>query len=455
MAVKIGDKVFRNEQEQVQKNMKDIEFLKQYIKEAYKCSSELTSATDQVLKSSTNAGEDVTSGWLMDSIGNLFTITGGDDTYLLLDFFTSLRGPEGEDGAAGYSIHYSVQDYDSQEEEYNLSQLQPSMPIYTNDIVMFKNGYVCRIYNVSSPKYYVTNAIQLQLDINETTPVLELTAEQTPTLNVVTLTLEQYNIIANNEYFIFKDNYHYNVEFLMKKLTTNVFGNPQTDFVCQCVYTYHGSDATIETFQLRVTKNTLACYIENISNKIPTEAYSTYVIGNLTPTEDNGDYYFNMSDIEIDDLKEYDLLMTTDVSDNASKLYQVDYIDTEEEKIWVLDVASFGGGSQAYLHNILLSNNTSPLFAYYSCVVKADTNTAVTSLSDLATLLYNNGYVSASKIAVLSGMCRNTSTNKTFIGVGVYSPDGTSVKTIVGDSVSTSFYTNDTLSGYNVEDFVK
>ena len=100
MAVKIGDKVFRNEQEQVQKNMKDIEVLKQYIKEAYKCSSELTSSTDQVLKSSTNAGEDVTSGWLMDSIGNLFTITGGDDTYLLLDFFTSLRGPQGEDGAA-------------------------------------------------------------------------------------------------------------------------------------------------------------------------------------------------------------------------------------------------------------------------------------------------------------------------------------------------------------------
>lgn len=101
MAVKIGDKIFRNEQEQVQKNMKDIEVLKQYIKEAYKCSSELTSSTDQVLKSSTNVGEDVTSGWLMDSIGNLFTITGGDDTYLLLDFFTSLRGPEGEQGEQG------------------------------------------------------------------------------------------------------------------------------------------------------------------------------------------------------------------------------------------------------------------------------------------------------------------------------------------------------------------
>ena len=101
MAVKIGEKVFRNEQEQVQKNMKDIEALKQYIKEAYKCSSELTSSTDQVLKSLTNAGEDVTSGWLMDTIGNLFTITGGDDTYLLLDFFTSLRGPEGEQGEQG------------------------------------------------------------------------------------------------------------------------------------------------------------------------------------------------------------------------------------------------------------------------------------------------------------------------------------------------------------------
>lgn len=180
MAVKIGDKVFRNEQEQVQKNMKDIEVLKQYIKEAYKCSSELTSATDQVLKSSTNAGEDVTSGWLMDSIGNLFTITGGDDTYLLLDFFTSLRGPQGEagtggsegeqgpagqDGQDGYSVHYSSDDYDSNQDDYFISNLQSQNQVNSNDVIIFKNGYLCRVYNVTTTpdKIWVSNPILLSI----------------------------------------------------------------------------------------------------------------------------------------------------------------------------------------------------------------------------------------------------------------------------------------------------
>lgn len=158
MAVKIGDKVFRNEQEQVQKNMNDIEVLKQYIKEAYKCSSELTSSTDQVLKSSTNAGEDVTSGWLMDTIGNLFTITGGDDTYLLLDFFTSLRGPEGEQGEQGEPGTTAIDDT-----ETSLSKTWSSKKISDKlDLISDKGIYYTFVQPTLNVDVYELNTSDLE-----------------------------------------------------------------------------------------------------------------------------------------------------------------------------------------------------------------------------------------------------------------------------------------------------
>lgn len=99
MAVKIGDKIYRNEQEQVRKNMKDIEFLKGKIKDVFKTTATLTSSSVSVALVDTNV-TDEEEGWLMSEDGLLFAITGNDGTNLLISYYSDLKGPQGESGAA-------------------------------------------------------------------------------------------------------------------------------------------------------------------------------------------------------------------------------------------------------------------------------------------------------------------------------------------------------------------
>lgn len=98
MAVKIGDKIYRNEQEQVRKNMEDIEFLMGKIKDVFKTTATLTSSSVSVALVDTNV-TDEEEGWLMSEDGLLFAITGNDGTNLLISFYTDLKGPQGESGA--------------------------------------------------------------------------------------------------------------------------------------------------------------------------------------------------------------------------------------------------------------------------------------------------------------------------------------------------------------------
>lgn len=99
MAVKIGDKIYRNEQEQVRKNMEDIEFLKGKIKDVFKTTATLTSSSVSVALVDTNV-TDEEEGWLMSDDGLLFAITGNDGTNLLISYYSDLKGPQGEDGEA-------------------------------------------------------------------------------------------------------------------------------------------------------------------------------------------------------------------------------------------------------------------------------------------------------------------------------------------------------------------
>lgn len=87
--------------QQVEENMENIKLLAQYIKEAYKTSLQLTNASVSIAITDTNAPDDTTSGWLLDSRGLLFNITGGDGTNLLLDFYTDLKGIQGINGVDG------------------------------------------------------------------------------------------------------------------------------------------------------------------------------------------------------------------------------------------------------------------------------------------------------------------------------------------------------------------
>ena len=96
----IDGKAVRSPEQQVYKNMKDIESLQDTIKPEYKCTVELNTSATSVAKSNTNAGTDVKSGWLLDPKGKKFKITGGDDDNLLIDFYTSYQGPQGESGVS-------------------------------------------------------------------------------------------------------------------------------------------------------------------------------------------------------------------------------------------------------------------------------------------------------------------------------------------------------------------
>lgn len=96
----INGKAVRSPEQQVYKNMKDIEALQEIIKKMYKTSEALTNASTSVAIADTNAPEGTEEGWLITDDGLLFSITGGDDTNLLLSYYSDLKGPEGPAGAA-------------------------------------------------------------------------------------------------------------------------------------------------------------------------------------------------------------------------------------------------------------------------------------------------------------------------------------------------------------------
>ena len=87
--------------QQVEENMKNIKLLASYLKEAYSTSLTLNNTDVSIAISDTNASSDTIEGWLIDSIANLFKITSGDGTNLLIEYYTSLRGEQGVQGIPG------------------------------------------------------------------------------------------------------------------------------------------------------------------------------------------------------------------------------------------------------------------------------------------------------------------------------------------------------------------
>lgn len=100
----INGKAVRSPEQQVWKNMKDIKALQLKIKEAYKCVGELNTESISVARSLTNVPSNVEEGWLLDTAGNLFNITGGDENSLLLEFYCNIKGPQGETGPSGAEL---------------------------------------------------------------------------------------------------------------------------------------------------------------------------------------------------------------------------------------------------------------------------------------------------------------------------------------------------------------
>ena len=84
--------------QQVEINKKDIENLKLYIQEAYKCILPLDPEPQSVSLNSTNAPTGTEKGWLIDINGNLFKIVGNEtigQELLVIVYYTNIKGQDG------------------------------------------------------------------------------------------------------------------------------------------------------------------------------------------------------------------------------------------------------------------------------------------------------------------------------------------------------------------------
>ena len=100
----INGKAVRSPEQQVYKNMEDIKTLFEKIQTWYNCTEELDEEDNTVLRSYTNVPDSASSGLLIDPVGNMFSITGGDETTLLITFYASIKGPQGEQGESGAEL---------------------------------------------------------------------------------------------------------------------------------------------------------------------------------------------------------------------------------------------------------------------------------------------------------------------------------------------------------------
>lgn len=102
--MRIGDKDILSPQHQLYKNTKDIEYLFAIVKEAYKSTVEISTSASTTSQSNTNVPDGTTKGWLLDPVGNLFSITGVLEGFVGIEFYSNIKGPKGDTGATGASM---------------------------------------------------------------------------------------------------------------------------------------------------------------------------------------------------------------------------------------------------------------------------------------------------------------------------------------------------------------
>lgn len=159
----ISGKVVRSPEQQVYKNMEDIEALEKKIQTWYASSVELTTSSNTILRSNTNVPDDVESGLLIDPVGNMFNITGGDETTLLITFYANIQGPQGETGTPGASsndkgIYITHVEPTLNDSVYTLSTgnvdnfSTDNIPVQVNDIVIYidSNDQPTSMFTVTS-----------------------------------------------------------------------------------------------------------------------------------------------------------------------------------------------------------------------------------------------------------------------------------------------------------------
>ena len=159
----INGKAVRSPEQQVYKNMEDIEELQKKIQTWYACSVELDSSDNTVLRSNTNVPDDKESGLLIDPVGNMFNITGGDETTLLITFYASIKGPQGETGSPGASsndkgtyithVEPTIDDTIYTLSTGNIDNFSSdNIPVQVNDIIIYidSDDQPTSVYTVAS-----------------------------------------------------------------------------------------------------------------------------------------------------------------------------------------------------------------------------------------------------------------------------------------------------------------
>lgn len=124
--MKINNKEFLNPQQQLYQNTKDIEELKSKVMEWYNTQEDLSNDATYIARTDTDVPDDVSTGFLVDGYAHLYKITGGDDTTLLLEFYSTLGQytlVEGGGGDSTPQIYYHQINYKDSYEDNEMGEL--------------------------------------------------------------------------------------------------------------------------------------------------------------------------------------------------------------------------------------------------------------------------------------------------------------------------------------------
>lgn len=224
---------------QVEVNMENIEILANYLKDVYKTSLELNKTDVSIAISNTNAPVDTKDGWLLDSRGLLFHITGGDGTNLLLDFYTDMKGEKGDSGSSGAS---------SNDKGTYITHVDP---IEIDGVYVTSTNYIDNISNDDIP--IQENDIIIYIDSNdEPTYVFLVTSINDTTLSLTkTGTYSKgkkmylHNIVLRDgtykqfiSFIIINDDI---TPFTKETLTNYIYDNFDSNHLCPCSGSFYYS----------------------------------------------------------------------------------------------------------------------------------------------------------------------------------------------------------------------
>lgn len=235
----INGKAVRSPEQQIYKNMEDIAELKTKLQTWYASSVELNDSDNTILRSNTNVPDDVSSGLLIDPVGKMFSITGGDDTTLLITFYANVQGPQGEQGTPGASSNdkgaYITHVEPTEEDDIYILSIEDIDNISSDNIPVQLNDLIIYIDSNDEPTY-----LFLVSSINDTTLSLTKTGSYSKGkklyLHNIVLrdgTYKQFIsfIIINND----------STPFTISTLTNYIYDNFNSNHLCPCSGSFYYS----------------------------------------------------------------------------------------------------------------------------------------------------------------------------------------------------------------------